>query len=115
MTQHHRGSRFEHALLELTLNANLQLQCSLQQTSTPLLVAVLMEISKWHNAAFLAVMVIVAAQAAVMMTVVAAEVAAMVVVVPAVVVPVEFSLHSQMLTCLHICNSKGRVNDKKNV
>lgn len=61
--------------------------------------------NKWHNADFLAVTV----------AVVAAEVA-MVVVVPAAAaaaVPVELSLHSRVLTCLHICNPTGIVNDKK--
>lgn len=72
-----------------------------------------MGISKWHNADFLAVTVVLAATAAAEMTVAAEEAAAVVVVVPAAALPDELSLHSQVLTCLHICNSTGIVNDKK--
>jgi hypothetical protein len=96
-------------------NVNLQLQCSVQQTSTTLLAPVLMGISKWHNADFLAVMRVVTATAAAEKTVAAAEEAAVVVVVLAVDLPVELSLHSQGLTCLHICNSTRTINDQKNV
>jgi hypothetical protein len=50
-----------------------------------------------------------------MMVVVAvvAEEVAMVVVVPAAAVPVELSLHSRVLTYLHICNTTVIVNNKK--
>jgi hypothetical protein len=106
-------------------NANLQLHCPLKQRLTPLLEVVWMGINKWHNADFLAVAVVVVTAKAVVMVVVvvvaaaaaAVAVAMLVVVVDAVpaaaAVPVELSLHSQVLTCLHICNSTATVNDKE--
>jgi hypothetical protein len=95
MSQHHHGSHFGHVLLALMLNVNFQVHCSLHQTLAPQLQTVLMGINKWHNADFLVVMMVVVA------VVVAAAEVAMVVVVPAAV-PVELSLHSRVLTCLHI-------------
>jgi hypothetical protein len=56
--------------------------------------------NKWHNADFLAVMMVVVA------VVEAAEVAIVVVVPAAAAVLVDLSLHSRVLTCLRICNPK---------
>jgi hypothetical protein len=83
------------------LNANFLIHCSLHQTLAPLLQTVLMGTNKWHNADFLAAMMVVVAVVAAA----AAEVA-MVVIAPVAVVPVGLSLHSRVLTCLHICNPK---------
>lgn len=82
-----------------------------------------MGINMWHNADFLAVAEIVAAKRAVEMTEAVEmavaeeeeeeEEAAAVVAVPVAAFPFELSRHSQVSTCLHICNSTGTVNDKK--
>lgn len=66
-----------------------------------------MGINKWHNADSLAVTAVLVAATveaviALMAAAAAVVVVAMVVVVPAAAVPVELSLHSQVLTFLHI-------------
>jgi hypothetical protein len=117
MTRHHRGSRFWHALSQLTSNTNFQPYCSLHQTLAPLSETVLMGINKWHNAdslAMTAVLVAATVEAVMALMAAAAVVVAMVVVVPAaaaaVAVPVELSLHSQMLTFSNICKPTATVN-----
>ena len=77
-------------------------------------------INKWHNVDSLAVTaVLVAATVEAVIALMAAATAVgvgvvvvvMIVVVPAGAVPVELSLHSQVLTYLHICNPTITVND----
>jgi len=116
MTQQHRGSRFGHALSQLMPNTKFPLYCSLHQTLTRLTQIVTTGINTWNNADSLAVTaVLVAATVEAGLALMAAArvvgVVVMIVVVPAGAVPVELSLHSQVLTYLHICNPTITVND----
>lgn len=78
-----------------------------------------MGINKWHNAESLAgtvVLVAATVEAVMALMAAAAMVVVMVVVAPAAAVPVELSLHSQVLTYLHICNPTATVNhNQKNI
>lgn len=119
MTQQHRGSRFGHALSQLMPNTNFPLYCSLHQTLAPLTQIVTTGINKWHNAdslAVTAVLVVTTVEAVIALMAAATVVGVvvvvlMIVVVPAGAVPVELSLHSEVLTYLHICNPTITVND----
>jgi hypothetical protein len=107
MIQQHRGWRFGHALSQLMPNTNFPLYCSLHQTLAPLTQIVTTGINNWHNTDSLAVTeVLVAATVEAVIALMAAAtvvgVVVMIVVVPAGAVPVELSLHSQVLTYLHI-------------
>ena len=87
----------------------------MHQTFAPLTRIVTTGINNWHNADSLAVSAVLVAAAveAVIALMAAATVVGVVVmiVVPAVAVPVELSLHSQVLTYMHICNPAITVND----